>query len=874
MELIRGKTFIISYAQNHSEKVPQVGCKDKKKTEGQKNPARCEIKKNVTGTQRMSNSICTKVTGDNIRCPKTVKKSKTYDCVTRDDKLDKNTGVSGYGRLPSSISSPGLIEDPGGKRNELQTTRPSTCKQTMIDYRNFVPQMPFVPSVAKSLPKKRISLRRSKKSLRNMFNLKRNKQQDTISEDERLQIVNVEPNREKIVQNQSNVGEMVSDELLAPEFPDREMYIDAIDSFKALCEDVASLKSFDSLTGCGEIFADECSSFIDIENCRVTFISKPSPIAANFQGGGERLASPAKSESVDFSRLHGHAKSLPRNVSSNGLFEAKSLHDCNDAVRKETNSTMSRDQVSTSSYNDLMSSSENINDPESPKSTSDEGYYDSYSPGLEEDKNELETHRSFPRDSYSGDALYELFCDYGETKKWPSQDCDLPASGHNAENPTSIYSFCVGSEENMASQPPHDLVADGILQSTWKGRECLLKLCDTELTLSMGMVNWLKKTGKITDSEISNQYVSSDEIEPMEMGSKIANVTEAIQEMTSRNTRGECFKSQRGYKEKEYCSILSHIRDSENILADILSGNKFEEPATSLTESKEGLPEKGIPSEENLDVKDSVLESSFLTTLSNINENQEELPASSPENKNVFPMVSTSNKDDTNVPSIYNHVDTLHSLGLQYVTSSMSENNKGLTEILDKFTARLSSLHIAFGSQNTLHGTSKIMRPYEISQNFKNVIEQCDTEPQPSLLQPALLSKCDNETDKKHLKTSDEAPILNSLSVKYSKDECTTNHQTPKETQSNKFVTKANFLPFFKSPCSSVISRFSSTLYKVHKPGDAVIFFNTGKYNHTSACNEAFAHNSDALSIDFSKFRKDEFESIGPIPDAEERGFL
>ncbi|XP_018429085.1 PREDICTED: APC membrane recruitment protein 3 [Nanorana parkeri] len=470
----------------------------------------------------------------------------------------------------------------------------------MIDYRNFVPQMPFVPSVAKSLPKKRISLRRSKKSLRNMFNLKRNKQQDTISEDERLQIVNLESNGGKIVQKQcqSNVGEMHSDELLASEFPDREMYID---SFKALCEDVASLKSFDSLTGCGEIFADECSSFIDIENCRVTFISKPSPIAANFQGGGERLASPAKSESIDFSRFHGHAKSLPTNLSSNGLFEAISLPDSNDTIRKETDSIMSRDQVSCSSYNDLMSSSENINDPESPKSTSDEGYYDSFSPRLEEEKNELQTRRSFPRDSYSGDALYELFCDSGEIKKWPSRDCDMPASGHNAENPTSIYSFCIGSEENMASQPPYDLVGDGVLQSTWNGRECLLKLCDTELTLTMGMVNWLKKTGRITDSEINDQNSTSDEMETMEIGSKIGNGTEALQTIASRDESLECYKSHRGYKEKEYCSIISHIRDSENILADILSGNTSEEPATTITESMGDLPEKGFPFEEHLD---------------------------------------------------------------------------------------------------------------------------------------------------------------------------------------------------------------------------------------------------------------------------------
>nr|DBA25939.1 TPA: hypothetical protein GDO54_010264 [Pyxicephalus adspersus] len=828
----RGKTFIISYAKNPSEKVPQVRCKDKKKIEGQKNPTQCDIKKNVTGTQRMSNNICTKVTVNNIRCPKPVTKSKTYDCVTKDDKLDKNNRVSGHRRLPSSRSSPGLIEDPGGKRNDLQATGPSTCKQTMIDYRHFVPQMPFVPSVAKSLPKKRISLRRSKKSLKNIFNLKRNKEQDTISEDESIQIVNIESNSVKMVEKQcqSNVGEMHSEELLAPEFPDREMYIDAIDSFKALCEDVASLKSFDSLTGCGEIFADECSSFIDIENCRVTFISRPSPVAANFQGGGERLASPAKSESIDFSRFHRHVKSLPRNLSSNELFEAKSLPDSNDADGKEIKRTLSKDQVSNLSYNDLMSSAENINEPESPKSTSDEGYYDSYSPRTEEVKNELETYRSFPRDSYSGDALYD---------------------------------FCVGSEENMATQPPNDLVEDGILQSTWKGGECLLKLCDTELTLTMGMVNWLKKTGRITDSEINDQNLTSDKT--VEMETKIGNSTEALQTIASRDIRGECYKLHSGYKEKEYSSIISHIRDSENILADILSGNTTEKQATKLLESKED--EKGSTSEEHIDIKDSSLESQVPITLSKNDENQH---VSSAENESMFPMASACEQDGTNVTP--HHLDTLHSLGLQYTSNSMSENNKGLTNILDKFTARLSSLHITLGSQNIQHGANKIMRPYEITQNIKNLIEQHDTEHQTSLPQPALLSKSDNETDMKHLKTSDEPPLSNTLPIKYLKDEHTTNGQMPKEKQSSKSVTKTHFLPLFKSPCSSVISRFSSTLYKVHKPGDAIIFFNTGKYPQASSCNEDFANDLDGLSIDFSKFRNNEFEPIST--DAEERGLL
>ncbi|XP_068136809.1 APC membrane recruitment protein 3 [Hyperolius riggenbachi] len=868
MELIRGKTFIISYAQKPSEKSALLGSKVKKKAEAQKNPGACSTKKNVSGTQRMSNGICTKAAVNNVPCPKLIKKSKTSDCVSREEKPEK--APSGRGRLPSSVSSPGLIEDPGDKRNSLQATRSSASKQTMIDYRNFVPQLPFVPSVAKSLPRKRISLRKSKKSLKNIFNLKRNKQQDTISEDESLQTVNVETKGEKISpkESPSNTGDMCSNELLAPELPECEMYTDAISSFKALCEDVASLKSFDSFTGCGEIYADECSSFIDIENCRVTFISKPSPITACFQGGGERLASPAKSESIDFSRLHGHVKSLPRNVCANGMFDTKATPESNEHVRNEVNNVVPGDQISVSTYNDLTSSSENINEPESPKSTSDEGYYDSYSPGVDDNKSELEAHRPFPRDSYSGDALYEFFCDSGETKQWPSQDCVLPSSGHTAERPSSIYSFCVGSEETMASQPPSDLAGEGALQSTWKGRECLLKLCDTELTLSMGMVNWLKRAGKITDSEFNDQTLTCQQTEAMNESS-IGNDSTAIQTSLSRRN-GKGYKLHRGYKEKEYCSIISRIRDSENILADILSDNTTEKQVTSPLGPSESSSKNIHPFEEHLDREHSVADSG-----NNIVKNTkcQDNKSSSQHHSSLPPTESTLKDNGTNLPSLHDPLDALDSSGLHYVTNSTSEN-KCLVEILDKFTARLSSLHITLGHQNALHYTGKVMQPYEIAENIKNVMEHHDFEPQPSSLQPALLSRCDNDIDKIHLKISNEPLLSNTPSRNDSEDECTSDNQLPKDAQSTKTAGKTDFLPLFKPPCSSVISRFSSALYRVHKPGDAVIFFNTGKYNRSSDYNEGFTHDSNNLSIDFPKFRKDAFNAISSTQEAGERDLL
>ena len=108
-------------------------------------------------------------------------------------------------------------------------------------------------------------------------------------------------------------------------------------------------------------------------------------------------------------------------------------------------------------------------------STSDEGYYDSFSPGLEEDKKEAPSPgtptAAFPRDSYSGDALYELFYDPAEGPGSPSLDDDLcvseSPSGPALGAPLSMCSFHVGAEENLAPVPGPDLLSlNHILYST------------------------------------------------------------------------------------------------------------------------------------------------------------------------------------------------------------------------------------------------------------------------------------------------------------------------------------------------------------------------------------------------------------------------
>ncbi|KAM4043024.1 APC membrane recruitment protein 3 [Anomaloglossus baeobatrachus] len=847
---IRGKTFIKTYPKNPPEKIPTVTYKVIKNVQPDKLLSECNSKNNSAQTQRMSNDICTKET-DNVRCLKFIRKSKTHDCVLRDDKLEKITSQKVQGRIPNSLSSPGLVEDPCGKRNDIDANKQSACKQNMIDYRNFVPQMPFVPSVAKSLPRKRISLTKSKKSLKNIFNLKKNKQQDVISEEESQPMVfRMKETKAGERQYQLSIGEMPSDEFLLHNCLDYDMYIDAVDSFKALCEDVASLKSFDSLTGCGEIFADESASFIDIENSRVTFISKPNSQAASFQGGVEKLASPAKSESIDFSRLRGHLKASAKSVCSNVIPETERLPVCHDINKVEINNNLSRDQMSNLSYNDLMSSNENIHDAESPMSTSDEGYYDSYSPAVEENNNEVVNVRPLPRDTYSGDALYELFSDSCEKKLWTVQDC-VSAPEDNKDNPTSVYSFCVGSEENMASQPTVGLDEEDSQENTWKGRECLLKLCDTELSLTIGMVNWLKRTGRITENDLGDQNITCTlEKSADTMNEKAFNAEETT-----------------GDHQENTLSHWEYVKTEHTDPANSSKGNieTFAKIPKSTIVSDESKSENNSQIGTHLDLYDPSPKQNIL----NIIEYKEKLELSSPDANTLASVVSTPKPNITNVSSLINHLDSLHLLDFQYPTCSIHENNRWLADMLEKSTADVPPLHVLFGNEYVLYSMSKIMRPYEIAQNIKNSVEKLQT-------------STDSQVNKKNMITDSKEPNqANSLCMKGFDDDYIGNQQCisktsrlfPKEDQSSKEVVKPGFLPLFKSTCSSVISRCSSVLYKLHNSEDAIIFFNTRNYN-PSPNSEDLTQGPSASSVDYSKYPEDDFLSITSTTFTRENGLV
>lgn len=188
------------------------------------------------------------------------------------------------------------------------------------------------------------------------------------------------------------------------------------DQLNLIFGDVASLKSFDSLTGCGDIIADQDDDSIaesTVSGERIRNGGKRSSCYVTYQGGGEEMASPDELDGDGIRDLW--SKDAQEEI-------------CRTCVQSNAGNLMTVEELSSSHHMDLMSgnsalrnidSSPSYADVLTPQSenqesvpNSDEGYYDSTTPGANEEGHEqvdrVRTDR-LPRDSYSGDALYELF---------------------------------------------------------------------------------------------------------------------------------------------------------------------------------------------------------------------------------------------------------------------------------------------------------------------------------------------------------------------------------------------------------------------------------------------------------------------------------
>ncbi|NXS14407.1 AMER1 protein, partial [Neodrepanis coruscans] len=164
------------------------------------------------------------------------------------------------------------------------------------------------------------------------------------------------------------------------------------DLLSLILGDVSSLKSFDSLTGCGDDIAEPelAESSVALERSREP--AKRSSCLVTFQGGGEEMAIPEEAEEFLQQGWDGGAPGdggYGAQVSSSSL-ETQASHE------------------ESHPYGDGGELLTPQSDQQESAPNSDEGYYDSTTPGPEDEAGEELKKERLPRDSYSGDALYEF----------------------------------------------------------------------------------------------------------------------------------------------------------------------------------------------------------------------------------------------------------------------------------------------------------------------------------------------------------------------------------------------------------------------------------------------------------------------------------
>lgn len=184
------------------------------------------------------------------------------------------------------------------------------------------------------------------------------------------------------------------------------------DQLNLIFGDVASLKSFDSLTGCGDDIADqEDDSITDstVSGERSRNGGKRASCYLTYQGGGEDMALP---DDLDEQCLHDFwendtSEEMCYTCSQEHTELTADLTSSHNMNLLNSNSTQQPSGTDTSSADMLTPQSEH----QESVPNSDEGYYDSTTPGPDEgqEKNGRLKNDRLPRDSYSGDALYELF---------------------------------------------------------------------------------------------------------------------------------------------------------------------------------------------------------------------------------------------------------------------------------------------------------------------------------------------------------------------------------------------------------------------------------------------------------------------------------
>lgn len=225
--------------------------------------------------------------------------------------------------------------------------------------------------------------------------------------------------------------------------------------------DVSSLKSFDSFTGCGDIIADQDD--VSVAESSVSGergsrnAGKRSSCLVTYQGGGEEMATP---DEVDNEYLHSLWESAGSEVCylpSEQTTSPSATPDQPTSSFHVTTSTSGNTSTSPLGITEMVLTPTDLLTPQSDQQgsvpNSDEGYYDSTTPGADEDTREHPQQERLSRDSYSGDALYELFesDDRLLSPPLPSKD-NRGMLGGNKSKGDFIYAFTSAALESGAME--------------------------------------------------------------------------------------------------------------------------------------------------------------------------------------------------------------------------------------------------------------------------------------------------------------------------------------------------------------------------------------------------------------------------------------
>ncbi|NXE30298.1 AMER1 protein, partial [Ardeotis kori] len=250
-------------------------------------------------------------------------------------------------------------------------------------------------------------------------------------------VLDTKPEADAVVCAEFDYGNLLPD--FHPDFMDNDPpCLHSGDLLSLILGDATSLKSFDSLTGCGDDIAepDIAESTISVERSRDA--AKRSSCLVTYQGGGEEMAIPEEAEEYLHQIWSGHVagdRSYGAQVLSSKL-ETRASH--NAEAHPYMGDAM--DGV------DLLTPQ---SDQQESAPNSDEGYYDSTTPGPEDEGGdglgEIKKD-GLPRDSYSGDALYEF-----DALMSPSHG-DESLFESKVSRPvifSYILDFCLPAEKNL-----------------------------------------------------------------------------------------------------------------------------------------------------------------------------------------------------------------------------------------------------------------------------------------------------------------------------------------------------------------------------------------------------------------------------------------